>query len=173
MLKSLQVGYKAREPRYTVLIQARMHAGSTWADVVIHNLSAHGALLACDNAPDRGTYVDIRRGQQTIVGVVVWCKDRFFGIRAQGTIDIAAITNEPRLARRPQPTEAGAAADRRAQARMNADADVARQLERSRRWSSAFQFGLLVATGLFAAGFVAMMVYDVLSNPFSAVAERL
>lgn len=173
MLKSLQVGYKAREARYTVLIPARMHAGATWADVVIHNLSAHGALIACDDAPDRGTYVDIRRGRQSIVGCVVWRKDRFFGIRAQGTIDIAAISNEPRLAQRPQSKEVGSQADRRAEARMNADAQVARQLEQSRRWSSAFQFIILVAAGLSAASFAAMEVWDVLATPLAVVNERL
>ncbi len=175
MLKSLQVGYKARETRYPVLIQARMHAGASWTDVVIHNLSAHGALVACDDAPDRGTYIDIRRGQQTIVGRVIWRKDRFFGIRAQESIDIAVITNEPRLTRRPAASKDSDVSqpDRRAQARMNSDAEVARQLERSRRWSSAFQFILFVAAGLFAAGFAATYIFEALSRPFSVVEKRL
>ncbi len=174
MLKSLQIGYKQRETRYPVLIPARMRAAPSWTDVVIHNLSAHGALIACDNPPDRGAYVEIWRGRQTIVGRVVWKKDRFFGIRAQGTIDIAAMTNEPRLARRPEIVNGpGATFDRRAQNRINQDADIARQLEKSRRWSSAFQSSILIAAVLFAAACAATEVYDALATPFSALENQL
>ncbi|WP_188063837.1 PilZ domain-containing protein [Sphingobium sp. KCTC 72723] len=174
MLKSLQIGYKPRETRYPVLIPARMRAAPSWTDVVIHNLSAHGALIACDNPPDRGAYVDIRRGQQTIVGRVVWKKDRFFGIRAQGTIDIAAIMNEPRMARRLEMVKSPASMfDRRAQNRIKQDADIARQLEKSRLWSSAFQSSILIAAGLFAAGCAAAEVYEALATPFPALENHL
>ena len=103
----------------TVLIPARMHVGPSWIEVVIHNLSSGGALVASDEAPDRGTYVEIRRGRQTIIGRVVWRKDRFFGIQAQGRLDIAAIINEPRLPSRPRSAnDPGSSYERRAQSRM-------------------------------------------------------
>jgi len=174
VLKPLQIGYKSRETRHPVLIPARMHVGPSWIEVVIHNLSSGGALVASDEAPDRGTYVEIRRGRQTIIGRVVWRKDRFFGIQAQGRLDIAAIINEPRLASRPRSAnDPGSSYERRAQPRMEADARIARQLESSRRWSAAFQFGVFVVLALIAAGFVATELYDVLSRPFSELESHL
>lgn len=156
------------------MIPARMRACSSWTEVVIHNLSAHGALVACDDPPERGTYVDIRRGRQSIVGRVVWKKNRFFGIRAQGSIDVAAISDEPRLSRKPEMARSASAfPDRRAHNRMSLDAEVARQLEKSRRWSSAFQTGLLAAAGFFAAGCAAIEVYDALAAPVSALEDHL
>lgn len=174
VLGSLQIGYKARETRHTVLIPARMHSGASWSDVVIHNLSANGALIACDDAPERGSYVDIRRGRQTIIGRVVWQKGRFFGIRARETIDINTITNEPRLAGKPKAAnkpEAGQ--ERRAHARMNADADVARRLEQSRRRSSALQFMVFAVAAFSIAAFAAVQVKEVLSRPLSRVIDHL
>src|SRR3546814_17106618 len=84
VLKALQIGDKPRETRHPVLIPARMRVGQSWIEVVIHNLSSGGALVASDEAPERGTYIEIRRGRQTIIGRVVWRKHRFLGIQAQG-----------------------------------------------------------------------------------------
>ena len=174
MLKALQIGYKPREARQPVLIPARMQAGSSWSEVVIHNLSSGGALVASDSAPDRGAYLEIRRGRETIIGRVVWRKDRFFGIKAQGRLDIAAIINEPRLASRPQSAnDPGSSYERRAQPRMDADARIARQLENSRRWSAIFQFGVFVALALVAAGFGATEIYEGLARPLSEVQRSL
>ncbi|MEV5034169.1 PilZ domain-containing protein [Sphingobium sp. LMC3-1-1.1] len=174
MLKALQIGYKPREARHPVLIPARMHIGASWIEVVIHNLSSGGALVASDEAPDRGTYVEIRRGRQTIIGRVVWRKDRFFGIQAQGRLDVAAIIDEPRLASRPRSAkDPGSTFERRAQPRMDADARIARQLENSRRWSAVFQFGVFIALALIAAGFAASQIYDVLSPSFSEIESHL
>src|SRR3546814_14924853 len=105
-------------------------------------LFPYTTLFRSDEAPERGTYIEIRRGRQTIIGRVVWRKDRFFGIQAQGRLDIAAIINEPRLASRPRSAnDPESSYERRAQPRADADARIARQLENSRRWSAAFQFG--------------------------------
>ena len=151
-----------------------MNAGPTWTEVVIHTLSSGGALLACDDAPNRGTYVEIRRGKQSIVGRVVWRKERFFGIQAQGRLNVAAIINEPRLASRPQSAnDPGSAVERRSQSRMQADAQIARQLENSRRWSAAFQYGIFLFLAVSVAGFAATEIYQLLSRPFSRVESRL
>ncbi len=174
MLKSLQIGYKPREARQPVLIPARMNTGPSWVEVVIHNLSSGGALLACDDAPSRGTYIEIRRGKQTIVGRVVWRKERFFGIQAQGRLDVAAIINEPRLASRPKSaSDTDTSYERRSQSRIEADARIARQLENSRRWSAVFQYGVFLFLALGVAGFAATEVYRLLSHAFSLVQSSL
>ena len=174
MLKALHVGYKPREARHPVLIPARMLADSSWSEVVIHNVSYGGALVASDNAPERGTYIEIRRGRQSIIGRVVWRKDRFFGIQAQGRLDIAALINEPRLASRPRSAnDPESSCERRAQPRMDADARIARKLESSRRWSAVFQFGVFVALGLIFAGLAATTIYERLSKPLSEVQKHL
>lgn len=158
-----------------MLIPARMRVDGEWTDVVLHNLSAHGALVAGDNAPSKGSYVELRRGNQLIIGRVVWSKDRFFGIRTQDKLDIPAIINEPRLARRPQGRgpSTPALVDRRRETRMDADARLARQFERSRHYSSVLQFALFAVAALSAAGLAAMQVHEVLAAPFAIIEGQL
>lgn len=174
MLEPSQIGYKAHGVRHPVMIPARMRMGSSWIGVVIHNLSCDGALLAADEAPDRGTYVEICRGRQIIIGRVVWQKDCYFGIKSRDKIDITNIINEPRLAARPQSQDHPEASfERRANPRFESDARITSRLENSRRWSAAFQFGVFLVLALIAAGFVATEVYNVLSRPFLEVKSHL
>ena len=174
VLNPLGMGYKAREVRHSIFVPARMCAGSSWTSVVIHNISSRGALLASDEAPARGTYVEIRRGQQTIIGRVVWQEDRFFGVKSRETIHIQAIVDEPRLSSRPNSTEKREASrDRRASPRRQMKVDAARQLEDSQRWSAMFQFCVFVLLGILVAGFVASEVYDVISKPMAKVRSAL
>jgi hypothetical protein len=174
VLALLSQGMRPREPRRVVMIPSRMQVGAAWTDVCIHNISSRGMLVAADEAPAPGTYVDIRRGSQVIIGRAVWRNGRFFGVRTQDKIDIDAIVREPRLAQRPKPQKPEAAsADRRSKARLQADAAVARQLEQSRQAASAMQFVAFGIAGVLAAGVVATGAYEILSRPFAAVETAL
>ena len=59
-------------------------------DVCIRDISTKGLMLQADAAPPRGTYVEIVGAEQTIVGRVVWAKDRRFGMHCCDPIDVAA-----------------------------------------------------------------------------------
>ncbi|NJC33649.1 hypothetical protein GGR88_001123 [Sphingomonas jejuensis] len=162
---------RPREARRKVLIPSRMRLGADWVDVCIHNMSSFGMLVGGDDAPAAGSYVDIRRGTHVIIGRVVWRKDRFFGVRTQDRLDIDSIVNEPRLAKRPQAQQTPA--ERRTQSRLLAEAVIADRVEKSRKLSSALQFGLMVLAGLAVSAIAATEVYEVLAKPFASVGSAI
>ena len=83
---------KSREPRNKVLVKARMQCGSRWQDVGILNFSTHGLGLSCDQPPQRGTYIELRRGPFVMVARVAWAKGHRFGARTQDAVASIAIT---------------------------------------------------------------------------------
>lgn len=168
MLASLQTGWKTREPRRTVLIPSRMQVGAVWVDACIHNMSSRGMMLATDDPPAPGTYVDIRRGTQVVIGRVMWRKDRFFGIRTQDRLDLDAIVNEPRLTARPQRKDVGAP-DRRSRDRLVAEARIGQKVERSRQISMLMQFVVVLALGAAAAVLIGDHAYRLLAAPSRAI----
>lgn len=156
------------------MIAARMRSGSSWADVCIRNVSSRGLLLSAKSLPPPGTYVEIRRGTVSIIGRTVWSKGAYFGVRAQDKIDINGLVREPRLNGRPPSAETtDGVSDRRADNRMPSPVSVEERLERSRRISSAFEFGLLILVAVTVAGIAATQVYAVLAKPFEIVASKL
>lgn len=171
MLAALQMNVRPREARRKVLIPSRMRVGADWTDVCIHNMSSYGMLVGGDDAPAAGSYVDIRRGSHVIIGRVVWKKDRFFGVRTQDRLDIDGLINEPRIAKRPQAQQTEA--ERRAQSRLLAEAVIADKVEKSRKLSSALQFGLMMVAGLAVSAIAASEVYDVLAEPLSTVGAAM
>ncbi|WP_235528305.1 PilZ domain-containing protein [Sphingomonas sp. Leaf231] len=176
VLAALQTGLRPREERITVLIPSRMRLESQWLDVVIHNVSSRGLMAGCDAPPAIGSYVEIRRGSIVIVGRVQWNKARFFGIRTQDRLSVRALIDEPRLAGRPprsNDNDSNPAAERRADRRLAHEASMARQVERSRGFASAFQFVILVLVGLTLAGIAAHSVYGMLSAPTQRIEAAL
>ncbi|MDR6788091.1 hypothetical protein J2Y58_001449 [Sphingomonas sp. BE138] len=175
MLAALQTGFRPREERITVLIPSRMRVESQWCDVVIHNVSSRGLMAGCDTPPAVGSYVEIRRGTIVIVGRVQWNKGRFFGMRSQDRLSVKALIDEPRLASRPaRSNDSGnAEQDRRAERRLAHEAQMARQVERSRSFASMFQFLVLVLVGLTLAGIAAHSVYGMLSAPAQQIEAAL
>ena len=163
----LQAGLKPREPRIKVLVPCRLNLDGAWDDACIHNVSSRGLLIASDTVPQRGDYVEIRRGTLVVVGRVAWSKQRFFGIRTQDRVSVDALVNEPR--RTTRPPSASQPAERRAQARLASEGRAARRAERSRERSAAMQFGLIAVAGAVAALFVATQVHQLLSRPFAAM----
>lgn len=92
---------KPREPRRKVLIPSRMNVDGVWVDVCIHNISSRGLLAKTERPPVPGTYVEIRRGTQIIIGRAVWRSGAHFGIRCQERLNVQVIINEPRLTSKP------------------------------------------------------------------------
>lgn len=147
-----------------------MNAGGRWTDVCIHNASSRGLLVAADDPPASGSYVDIRRGSLVIIGRVVWRKGRFFGVRTQDRIVVPALVDEPRRGAAAAPAPK---IERRTSARLAAEGRIARRVERSRRMAAMFQFGFLAVAATAAAAVMADEVSTTLARPLAAVSSTL
>jgi hypothetical protein len=164
-------GVRPREQRISVVIHSRMRVANRWSDVCIRNISSRGLLIAASDPPPTGSYVEIRRGTQIIVARAVWSDGRHAGLRAQEKLPVQRIISEPRLTSKPAVAAIdGTDADRRRAPRLN---DISERTERSRRFASAFQFGLIAAVGLGVSAWAATSVYGVLSSPLQSVERAL
>lgn len=156
---------KAREPRQTIRVTARMKTASGWQDVAIQNASAHGLKIAATEAMRRGDCIELRRASQIIVARIVWAQDGSYGLRTQDAIDIPALVN-PNAAKA-EAAVAGYQADRRAAPRSEEKA------ERSRAFGARFQWAAVGGAMVMAAGYLVTTVQDVLSSPLAAVSNAL
>lgn len=174
MLNVLQQGFRKREARVPVLLPARMKRGSAWVDATIHNVSSRGMLVATNDPPDAGAYVDIRRGSNVMIGRVAWRKDRFFGVRTQDRIDLPALQRPPqRPGAGPSAGRSPDASERRSADRSRSDAAVARRLERNRTLSHLLQFTTLGLFAAIACAGLAMGVYNVLRAPAALIQNAM
>jgi hypothetical protein len=153
------------------MIQARMRTGALWSDIVIHNISSRGLMVQTEQPPEPGTYVEIRRGAQVIIGRAVWRTVRNFGVLTQDRIDIEAVIKGPEF---PATQRSGP----RLQPERLADpqrqmADVTHKAERSRHTSAVLQFIVIGAISIVAAGFAASEVYALLTRPLTTISSRL
>lgn len=159
---------KAREPRRKVVVPARLNAGPKWVDAVILNISSRGMLVRSDTPVAVGTYIDLRRGRQVIIGRAVWTDGNQFGVLAQDRIDIEALLGEltrPSSADGPRP-------ERRADPQRHT-VTAAQRADRNRQVGALFQYGVVAAAVLAAACYAATVVHDVLSNSLGAVTSHL
>jgi hypothetical protein len=153
------------------MVPARMRAGDAYVDVCIRNISSRGMMLQTANPPPAGTYIEILRGAHTIVGRIMWTKDRRFGMQAAAHLDIPAIVNQqPQSRRRPTGQERRSPDRPRATQRQP---DITERVERSRRIARASEFGLVITGGLIGAGLLAAIAYDTMARPFESIAAHL
>jgi hypothetical protein len=145
-----------------------MRVGMASAEVCIRDISSRGLLLQAAVPPPRGTYIEIFAKSHTVVGRVVWREGRRFGVHTQERMDVAAIAEE-RAA--PSASATGRSGERRSDPHSLTTADMAQRLDRSRRMSSVFEFGCVVACGAAAAVIVVSLVEETLSRPLESVAR--
>ena len=167
MLQAIRQGFRNRDPRTKVVLPARLRSGASWSDACIHNVSSRGMLVASNAAPAPGTYIELRRGPNIVVGRVVWQKDRFFGLRAQDRIDLDRLRRTTDAAS--DPAGDHAAVERRSDRRLNDDVQRARALERSRAIAKASQFVTLALLCLGASLFAGHAVHKMLSEPMARI----
>ena len=169
----MNAGQRPREARHKVVIPTHMRAGGAKTDVCIRNVSSRGLMLQAACPPPAGTYVEIFQPAHMIVARVVWCKDKRFGVRTSDVMDIKALISgtvpQRRAADRnghmPQSLSQGSPRRRAS--------DIAEQHERSRRLSRAFEFALIGAFGVIAAGLVGGVVYENMTRPIERIASHL
>lgn len=161
---------RTREPRRKVMLNARMRVAATWNHVCILNISTRGLLIQAAEPPALGTYLDVHRGQQAIVGRVVWVEGHRFGVRTQDALPVEAIIHpgDPSIARLAGELATEAALVRRASPR----AAQARH-EASRMLSRSIEFAL-VALVAAAAGVTAFIsVGQALGRPLAQLSATL
>ena len=161
---------KAREARRKVVVPARLNAGPKWVDAVVLNVSSRGMLVRSDVAIEVGTYIDLRRGRQVIIGRAIWANGNQFGVRTQDRIDIDALLGE---LSRPSSAD-GMRPERRADPQRSGDTVVAAQrAERSRHMGRFLQYATMTAAAVAAAGYAASTVHDLLTQSLGAVTSHL
>ncbi|HEX7783082.1 MAG TPA: PilZ domain-containing protein [Sphingobium sp.] len=165
-------GYPPREYRRPVIVEARMRADAGWVTVCIRNISAHGLMGQTATPPPPGTYIEIHRGAQTIIGRTVWARGRKFGVRAQDILDIEAIIGDPVPIKRGSARlpDGGIIAERRSDIRRPS---IAEQHEESIRLSQKCQSLFFLAVGMVAAGMLAYTLYMVLADMAGVVTKNL
>ena len=159
---------KPREDRQKVMVKARMRSGASWNDVCILNVSLHGLGVQSAATLERGTYVEICRGTQSIIARVAWSKGHRAGLRSQDAIFIKALINES-LALAPRlPVRSGRPVDRR-----RAPRTPAQRHEASRFLGRAMESACLAV----AAGAIGMTAFgsvgQALASPLSQISAAL
>lgn len=174
VFNALRQGFRPRDPRVAVLLPSRMRVGALWVEACIHNVSSRGLLVASDEVPKPGTYVEIRRGRNIMIGRAVWAKGRLFGVRMQDRIDLAALKQDPaRAGGRREVDDPAEQVERRRDDRFKHDAAIARKLERHRALSRLMQFGLVVFGTVAASAIVATAVYSALEAPLGQIEQAM
>ena len=143
-----------------------MRAVASWGDVCILNISSRGMQLQAARPPERGSFVEIRRGPHVIIGCVAWTKQHRFGIRSQDVLFVDAITAEPGdvEAQRRQP--AYTAIDQRVRPR-------APNNDSSRLFGRALEFACLGCVAAVGAMALYGAAAEAFAKPLSAVARAL
>lgn len=165
-------GLKARETRRQLLMRVRMRADGAPVDVCIRNISSRGMLLQASAPPPRGTYVEIICPFHTIVARVVWTKDRRFGVQTRLPMDVGAVIGDAapvnaRALKSPPPVTLASWTEQRP------ISDIQRRLDRSRRLSSALEFGFFLVLSAAAAAFTADIIYEFLAGTFQTITRHL
>ncbi len=149
-----------------------MRLGASWGNARILNISSRGLLVESADAPQRGSYVEVRRGQHVIVARVVWSDSTRFGLLTQDPLSVEHIVSEPDRAAAPRDPAADAAqVERRFAARLKES--QAQRFEISRQAARAFQFAAIAACGTSAAIAGYASVRQSLGCPMSHVSAML
>jgi len=128
-------------------------------EVCIRDISSRGLMLQGAAPPPRGTYVEIVGAEQTIVGCVIWSKDRRFGVRTRDRIDVsAAICGIPA-----RPSDQGPAL--RSRALCTAIAPTRTIPGSNRALGKAVEFIVLAAFAAVLVAAMAMAMFQALSKP--------
>ena len=146
------------------MISARMRAGATWSDACILNLSTRGMLLRAARVPERGSYLEIRRGAQVVVARVVWSSPDRFGVQTQDPVAADRLILDPEGTAAQPAGHAPGFVERRAAPR---PANV--RHEASRWKAHAIQFGTFLLRGAVATLLVGEAVAQALGGPLRAV----
>ena len=162
--KTAVCSFKPRETRINVVVPARLRFGARWSDACILNVSARGVLIHTREAAERGSYVELRRGEQVIVGRVMWRSGSRIGLRAQDRVPVGQSSPQRRRKR--------CACARLRTGRSSAGAPPANVRE-SRLRGRAMEFVSVAVIGASLSIAVVSMMAEALAHPLSQVTGAL
>ncbi|WP_458388882.1 PilZ domain-containing protein [Sphingomonas sp. F9_3S_D5_B_2] len=154
---------RAREPRIKVAAPARLRVGIRWSDACILNVSARGLLVHAPEPPERGSYVELRRGDQVVIGRVVWRSGSRVGLQAQDPVPVGSMVTS-KAAQPMQGGGPGAARERRRCPRAH---------ERSRLRGRAFEFASISAIAATLSVAMFSIVAQAVASPLAKVRTGL
>lgn len=156
---------RPRDARHAVLIRGRMRADGPFVDVCIRNVSKNGMMLQAPQAPQRGTFVEVRLPEDTVIGQVVWSSDRRFGIKTRDRVPVWKILGKP------SPIERGSGGAPRM---ATAGATLSMRARSDARATSRTMEFLFLALGVAAfAGFLALAGYEALAHLTAQITTHL
>jgi hypothetical protein len=156
--------FKAREERIRVMVPARLRIDSCWSDACILNVSSRGLLIHSPQPVERGSYVELRRGDQVIVGRVMWRKGSRLGLRAQDRVSLQAIVTSAAARSNGAEPPPRAGAERRR---------VRREHDRSRMRGRVLEFASFAVIAATLAIVIGSMATQALWSPFSEASRAL
>ena len=140
-----------------------MRTGATWSDACILNVSSRGALIHCSRPFSQGSAVELRHGDNVVIGRVVWREGAKAGLQSDARVPVEQILS---LAHGPalRLNSAPAGAERRRRPRTH---------EQSRIKSRALEFAgvAIIAVALSSAAFA--LVGEALAQPLAQVSAAL
>jgi len=169
-MQPLSVAMNAREPRFRVMLPARVRWGSGWVTGSVRNVSEHG-LMVCmgEPPPPPGTYVELLVGAETITARSVWADQPNCGLRTRGAINFDGL-REPasRSGRSAALAEFGSAVRHEI-----AKPERRTNPEHARHLSYAMQYLTALIVGALVAASIGWEVYQTLSAPMSSVSRAM
>ncbi|GAA0270830.1 hypothetical protein GCM10009127_08720 [Alteraurantiacibacter aestuarii] len=160
-------GFKNRSPRKKVRLHGRLRGESEWTDVQIKDLSARGLMAESEHPPPRGHYIEIRRHNHILIGVVAWSKGNRFGVALAEETDIESLISGV-------PTCLNG--ERRDLVKRDRKPRVLLVLSTPSDWKwagRALERLALIAFGVIGTLFVGELVYEALATPMEAIVEGL
>jgi len=157
---SLNHRHKPRELRRRVLLPTRMRVGAAWSDACILNISSRGLLIHSGRPFAEGIVVELRHGDQVIVGRVVWRQGAKAGLHAADCLPVEQILS---LAHSPGLHLAAG------EAKMVERRRTPRAHERSRIQSRMFEFVSIAIAAVVMSGIGFTLVGEALARPLAQV----
>lgn len=145
-----------------------MRDGARWTDALILNMSSRGLLVRSDQSPNRGAYLEIRRGPYVIVARVVWSNAGRFGVQTQDLVPPERLMTDPNAQAAPAPSPASGGHERRAAPR-----PVANRHEASRQRARAVEFATISLVGALVAILIGSAMAEVVAKPLHAAQAAL
>ena len=142
-----------------------MRGAVAWHDARILNLSSRGLMLQTDRPPERGAYLEVRRGAHVIVARVVWTEARRVGLKAQDVLPVDAIVYDQPVAVR---TEGRKVERRRTPRAQGSPCDSARL--RGRWMQACALFLVAIGAGLLALAIIGQALGSSLDRVSAALA---
>src|SRR6478752_7196556 len=155
---------RPRELRRRVVLPARLRSGAQWSDTCILNISSRGLMIHSARCADRGSIVELHRGDHVILARVMWRDGARLGLQSDERLPVEDILSlsKPQAVRL-APFD-GTLTERRKRPRSASDARL-----RARR----IQFAGVLVTAASLAISLWLMAERALAQPLTLVANAL